>query len=82
MVIFHGIITMIPTVPGDYGRWRSSFGRELPEIGMAGHQAFLMAPRAMKSCGAPEPPSELCLYFAIATSHDVPPKNMTSQKKQ
>ena len=86
---FLEIIPMIPTVPGHYGRWRSSFGREPPEIGMAGHQAFLMAPRAMKSCGTPEPPSELCRnHFAIATSHDIPPqktwhlkKNMTSQKQ-
>ena len=36
---FLEIIPMIPTVPGHYGRWRSSFGREPPEIGMAGHQA-------------------------------------------
>ena len=85
---FLEIIPMIPTVPGHYGRWRSSFGREPPEIGMAGHQAFLMAPRAMKSCGTPEPPSELCRNrFAIATSHDIPPQktwhlknNMKSQK--
>ena len=80
---FLEIIPMIPTVPGHYGRWRSSFGREPPEIGMAGHQAFLMAPRAMKSCGTPEPPSELCRNrFAIATSHDIPPQKTWHLKKQ
>ena len=80
---FLEIIPMIPTVPGHYGRWRSSFGREPPEIGMAGHQAFLMAPRAMKSCGTPEPPSELCRnHFAIATSHDIPPQKTWHLKKK